>query len=621
MAARSGRGEELQPMEISALRLETAPKNLTARVQIIDQSAIRKSGAFDLADLLRKEANLQVRSTSGNSARSEISMGGFGENGGQRTLVLLDGHRMNAIDLSQINWYSIPLSLVESIEVIRGGQSAVYGNHAVGGVIKINTRSPHPQPRGSLEASMGTFAASHFRASHSQAMGKTGLTVFGELSESDGYRANGDHQTDAGGMRLDWGSEPECRAYLSWTYSETDFGLPGALNAAALLADPRQSSNPFDRGRESSSHGRAGLSVEINDDWVFENRFGYLDRVVKVDMPSALWKADTAYESFSCGPLLRHQSEAADWMIGLDWMRDEVEADTNFDDSQLERDSAAFFAATRHSLAESWSWNGNLRLEASRNSGVYGGASLNPVKSEEWAWAIGLVRELGGSDRIYGAFRRFYRYPATDEILLAWPPPGALNTELKPESGHEVEIGMEWKLESLSLGGRIFRQWMDGEIIYDSSSWSNLNLEECGRLGVDLSLEWKMTDAIGAGIVYEFVRAKIEEGLYSGSRIPLVPDGLLRTFLEMRPGDSWGLRLGASYVGESFAGSDFSNSGLQSNDYWLCDLSADFQFSPRATLFGGVENLLDEDYLSTAFGSGYYPGEGRKARIGLRYSF
>ena len=72
----------------------------------------------------------------------------------------LDGHRLNAIDMSAIDWYSIPLALVESIEVIRGAQSGTYGNHAVGGVIKINTKVPKLEPAGSLEASAGSFDSS-----------------------------------------------------------------------------------------------------------------------------------------------------------------------------------------------------------------------------------------------------------------------------------------------------------------------------------------------------------------------------------------------------------------------------------------------------------------------------
>jgi outer membrane receptor protein involved in Fe transport len=50
-------------------------------------------------------------------------------------------------------------------------------------------------------------------------------------------------------------------------------------------------------------------------------------------------------------------------------------------------------------------------------------------------------------------------------------------------------------------------------------------------------------------------------------------------------------------------------------------LSINYELSENATLFSGVENLMDEEYLSTAFGTGLYPGEGRKVKVGLRYSF
>ena len=73
-------------------------------------------------------------------------------------------------------------------------------------------------------------------------------------------------------------------------------------------------------------------------------------------------------------------------------------------------------------------------------------------------------------------------------------------------------------------------------------------------------------------------------------------------------------------MGESYRGSDFSNSETKLEDYWLFDLGVNYQLSETATLFGGVDNLLDEEYLSTAFGSGLYPGEGRRATE-LDYGF
>ena len=617
-----GDPEGLKPMEVSALRLEASPEQLTSRVQVIDQNEIERSGAADLVELLRREANLQVRSTSGNSARSTLSMGGFGENGGLRTLVLLDGHRLNAIDMSAINWYSIPLALVESIEVVRGGQSGTFGNHAVGGVIKINTKLPKLEPTGTLETSAGSFDTFNARGAYSQRLGGIGLTFFGERIESDGYRVNGDHKTDAGGFRLDWGSESDFSGYFSWSLSNTVFGFPGDLNASALAANRRQTTDPNDRGEERSSHGRAGLRYDINDQWRLENRLGYQDREVNVNMPSQYWIADKVYETFSFSPALHYDSNEAVWIFGLDFSKDMLEEKTNWGGRDYERKTLAFFTSTGLPLSDQWNLNGNLRLERAENSGVYSGTQLNEVNKDEWAGGIGLIREFSGENRIYGTIRRFYRYPATDEYMDFGTP--AINQNLEPENGYEVELGTDWTIERIFLSGRIFRQWMEDEIIYDplvGMFGSNVNLPKNSRIGLDLSLDWEITESIRSGVSYEYVKATFEEGNYDGSRVPLVPEGLLRLFVELSPVDSLILSLGGSYVGESFRGSDFTNTAVKMEDYWLYDLGINYALSQGITLFGGVENLLDEEYLSTAFGTGLYPGEGRKARVGLRYSF
>jgi iron complex outermembrane receptor protein len=616
-----GGNDVLKPMEVSALRLETEAKNLPARVQVIDAEKIEQSGATDLVGLLRKEANLQVRSTSGNSARASVSMGGFGEGGQLRTLVILDGHRLNAIDMSAINWYSIPLALVESIEVIRGGQSGTYGNHAVGGVIKINTKLPQAKPTGSIEASAGSFDSFNLSGAYSQRIGEIGLTIFGDRVESDGYRVNGDHQTEAGGLRLDWGGESDLRGYISWAVSDSEYGLPGSLNASQLLIDRRQTLSPDDGVQERSSHGRTGLSYEINENWSFENRLGYQDRDVDEQFYGSwgFYLAEKVYQTFSYSPALHFNSNKADWRFGFDFTNAELDLKSNdgFSETltQYQRVTTAFLVSAGVSLSDDWNFNGNIRLERAEHSGDF------DLRKDEWAGGIGLIREFEGDDRIYGTIRRFYRYPAMDEYYSVW---SGLNPNLMPENGYEVELGVDWIFEQIFFSARIFQQWMEDEIMYES--FSNRNLPENRRLGVDFSLDWQVSESIRSGISYEYVRATFEDGTYSGlnyagSRVPLVPEGLFRLFLELRPVDSLLLSFGGSYVGESFRGSDFSNSDTKLEDYWLFDFGVNYQLSESATLFGGIDNLLDEEYLSTAYGTALYPGEGRKATVGLRFSF
>ena len=43
----------------------------------------------------------------------------------------------------------------------------------------------------------------------------------------------------------------------------------------------------------------------------------------------------------------------------------------------------------------------------------------------------------------------------------------SIKKDLEPENGYEVELGMDWAVNQIYLGGRIFRQWMEDEIVYD----------------------------------------------------------------------------------------------------------------------------------------------------------
>lgn len=66
------------------------------------------------------------------SPDSQIDLRGFGMTGNQNTLVLLDGQRMNEMEMVGIRWSTIPLSSIKRIEVLRGEGAVTYGSGATG---------------------------------------------------------------------------------------------------------------------------------------------------------------------------------------------------------------------------------------------------------------------------------------------------------------------------------------------------------------------------------------------------------------------------------------------------------------------------------------------------------
>jgi outer membrane receptor protein involved in Fe transport len=104
---------------------------------------VEKAGSVTL-DTALKERPQFVASTgsttnsSGNGGQANIQLRGLGR---QRTLVLLDGRRLppaNSDGSADIN--AIPSALIQKVEIVTGGASAIYGSDAIAGVVNIITR-------------------------------------------------------------------------------------------------------------------------------------------------------------------------------------------------------------------------------------------------------------------------------------------------------------------------------------------------------------------------------------------------------------------------------------------------------------------------------------------------
>jgi len=111
-------------------------------VKVLDHDAILRSGLTGVADVVQ---SLIV--ANGQTLNRNINNGGTGELrvnlrslGANRTLVLVNGHRWASAVDGAVDLSAIPLALVQRIEVLKDGASAIYGSDAIGGVINIITR-------------------------------------------------------------------------------------------------------------------------------------------------------------------------------------------------------------------------------------------------------------------------------------------------------------------------------------------------------------------------------------------------------------------------------------------------------------------------------------------------
>lgn len=111
-------------------------------IAVIDASDIAVSGVSTLDELLRKlpSVTLQGINKNNNNGGNGLSFVDLRNLGVQRTLVLVNGRRFvtNGTGVSEaVDLNNIPLAMVERVEVLLDGASAVYGSDAIGGVVNI----------------------------------------------------------------------------------------------------------------------------------------------------------------------------------------------------------------------------------------------------------------------------------------------------------------------------------------------------------------------------------------------------------------------------------------------------------------------------------------------------
>jgi len=136
--------EELEEITVTGSRIARDP-NLSGALPVhsIGSEEIQMSGEFSLADVVNDVPALLSSTTSESSIDSALADGANVLNlrglGANRTLVLVDGRRHvgGVTGSSSVDVGSIPMRLVERVEVLTGGASAIYGADAVTGVVNF----------------------------------------------------------------------------------------------------------------------------------------------------------------------------------------------------------------------------------------------------------------------------------------------------------------------------------------------------------------------------------------------------------------------------------------------------------------------------------------------------
>ena len=142
--------QELEELVVTGSRISKSELEGPSPMQVLDFDFISESGQTSVGQLLR-----EIPSVAGGAQTTQVNYNGDGTNqislrglGSTRTLVLMNGRRLppsttglSATSISSaVDLNTVPVSIVDRIEVIKDGASAIYGSDAVAGVVNIITR-------------------------------------------------------------------------------------------------------------------------------------------------------------------------------------------------------------------------------------------------------------------------------------------------------------------------------------------------------------------------------------------------------------------------------------------------------------------------------------------------
>ena len=173
-------------------------------VGVVGIKQLEAASAVNLAEGLRFQTGVCVENTCQNCGANEVRINGLG---GAYSQVLIDSRPVNSALASLYLLEQLPAALIEQVEVMRGGGSALYGSNAIGGVINVITKEPlrNSASVGNITRLVGGQSidwSNSFNASVVSDSRKAGLFRYGNNRHREPYDHDGDGFSEIGLMKV-----------------------------------------------------------------------------------------------------------------------------------------------------------------------------------------------------------------------------------------------------------------------------------------------------------------------------------------------------------------------------------------------------------------------------------
>lgn len=640
---------------VTATRTEEKRSEIPNAVLVLNRYDIEESPANGIGELLAGELGVDWR-TRGNygGAAQTVQLRGMRAD---ETQVLVNGLSYNSPSLGEADVSTIPMNMIDRVEVVKGSGSLLYGSGAMAGTVNILSKRPeHEGAVLELSAGYGSDATSHLAVEQGQFVTDAfGYYLTANSIESDGERDNGDLEHRDVSLNLVLEQSERLDVSLYGDIIDREFGVPGiqppAGTAEFLVGGVpyynSESASLMDRGASEDSHLVLAVKSRLAD-WIglsaqadYTNMESYNYQRNNADSGTSL--AGSGLESWINNRVLGVEAnlelqarENMTVLLGADYSNhdwDTYNQDLDTDglaagDPEL-NDARIFtkgiYGEIQYQVFEPLKLTGGVRQEAHSTFG-----NINLPR-------FGLVYSPMPGTAIKAGHGKHFKAPTPNDLF--WPENDfvAGNPDLQPQSGWHSDVTLEQHLsgERLFVTGGWFDWDVQNKIDWAPNpavlgpKWTPTNLNRSTGHGLELGLRYQPDYALSLSASYTYTEAEDETTLVTRPAA-YVPEHQAKISGTWRHGSGLEATAVLRYVDKRvyYNSADATDPSHVLSSYSTVDLKAVYPLNDSWSASLSVDNLLDEGY-DTYVGSfadgtgssfyGMYPGVGRSVFLNLTY--
>ncbi|RWS80775.1 TonB-dependent siderophore receptor [Klebsiella michiganensis] len=671
-----------QTMVVTAAPSAVSELDTPAAVSVVNGDEMRQAAPrVNLSESLGAVPGLQVQNRQNYAQDLQLSIRGFGSRStyGVRGLrIYVDGIPATMPD-GQGQTSNIDIGSLDSLEVLRGPFSALYGNSS-GGVINATSQTGSQPPTIEASSYYGSFGTWHYGMKATGAVGDgshagdVDYVVSTNRFTTHGFRDHSGARKNLANAKLGVRINDVSKLTLLFNSVDIKANDAGGLSYDEWQNNPRQSPRGDEYNtRKTIKQTQAGLR--------YERQLSEQDDLSV--MMYAGERETTQYQSIPRAPQLKpthaggvidltrhyqgidtrwtHRGELlvpVTFTTGLDYetMSERRKGYENFvmsngapqygEKGDLRRNERNLMWNVDPYLQTQWQLTEKLSLDAGvRYSSVWfdsndyyitpgNGDDSGEASYHKWLPAGSLKYAVTDAWNLYVSAGRGFETPTINELSYRSGDQGGLNFGLQPSTNETVEIGSKARIGNGLLTAALFQTDTDNEIVVDTSSGGRTSYKNAGktrRQGMELGLDQQFGESWRLKAAWTWLDATYRTNVCDdtsckGNRIPGIARNMGYASFGYQPEKGWYAGSDIRYMSDIMANDENT---AKAPSWTVVGLTTGYKWSygrMDMDLFGRVDNLFDRSYAGSVIvnesnGRYYEPAPGRNYGIGLNLAW